>query len=123
MNDVTEQTEQEVIVTTTKPAPASATSNSKPRTKRQPQYTVIVLNDDLHTYDYVIEALSRVCGHSKEQAYGLAKEIDTTGLAAVWMGAMEVAELKRDQILAFGPDNYGKDPVTFPLGVELEPIE
>jgi len=120
MSDVEELIEQETIVTTTKPAPA--TNPSKPKTKRQPQYTVIVLNDDLHTFDYVIEALSRVCGHSLEQAHRLAVEIDSKGLAAVWTGAMEVAELKRDQILGFGPDVYARTPVTFPLGCYIEPL-
>lgn len=120
MNEVIEQTEQETIVTTTKPAPVTA--KGKPRTKRQPQYSVIVLDDDLHTYTYVVEALSRVCGHSQEQAYRLAVEIDKTGLAAVWTGAMEIAELKRDQILAFGPDLYAEKAVTFPLGCYIEPI-
>ncbi len=115
MNDIEEQTEQQTIVTTTKPAPAT-------RTKRQPLYTVIVLNDDLHSFDYVIEALSRVCGHTREAAQRLAVEIDSTGLAAVWSGAMEVAELKRDQILGFGPDIFAQTPVTFPLGCYIEPV-
>ncbi len=120
MTEVVEQIEQETVVTTTKPAPTA--SPTKPRTKRQPQYTVIVLNDDLHTYAYVIEALSRICGHSQEEAYRLAIEIDTTGLAVVWTGAMEVAELKRDQIIAFGPDVHAQKPVTFPLGCYIEAL-
>lgn len=110
----------EVIVTTTKPEPKNSTS--KPRPKQQPQYTVIVLNDDFHTYPYVVEALMRVCGHSVEKAFQLAVEIDSTGLAAVWSGSMEVAELKRDQIRGFGPDDYSAKPVTFPLGCYIEPI-
>lgn len=120
MNDVEEQIEQETVVTTTKPAPQSTASQTK--TKRQPQYAVIVLNDDLHTYDYVVDALSRICGHSLEQAYRLAVQIDSTGLAAVWSGSMEVAELKRDQILGFGLDVYARTPVTFPLGCYIEPL-
>ena len=120
MNTIEEATEDEVIVTTTKPAPTKETS--KPQTKRQPQYTVIVLNDDLHTFKYVIEALSRICGHSQEAANRLAVEIDAKGLAAVWSGTMEVAELKRDQIVAFGPDPYASVPVTFPLGCYIEPL-
>ena len=115
MNEIEELTKQETIVTTAKPAPVT-------RTKRQPLYTVIVLNDDLHTFDYVIETLSRVCGHSLESAQRLAVEIDAKGLAAVWTGVMEVAELKRDQILGFGPDIYARTPVTFPLGCYIEPV-
>jgi ATP-dependent Clp protease adaptor protein ClpS len=120
MIETEESTTDEVIVTTTKPAPAK--SKNAPKPKPQPQYKVIVLNDDFHTYPYVIEALMRVCGHSLEMAYQLAVEIDSDGLAAVWSGSLEVAELKRDQIRGFGPDDYATNPVTFPLGCYIEPI-
>ena len=115
MNDIEELGQQETIVTTSKPAPVT-------RTKRQPQYIVIVLNDDLHTFEYVIDALCRVCGHSLEDAYQLAIEIDANGQAALWKGAMEIAELKRDQIIGFGSDFYAEKPVTFPLGCYIEPL-
>jgi ATP-dependent Clp protease adaptor protein ClpS len=120
MNAIEEQTDNETIVVTTKPAPSKETS--KPQTKRQPQYTVIVQNDDLHTFNYVIDALCRICGHSQETARRLAIEIDANGLAAVWTGTMELAELKRDQIKGFGPDVYALVPVTFPLGCYIEPL-
>lgn len=115
MTSTEEMIEQEPIVTTAKPAPTT-------RTKRQPQYSVIVLNDDLHTFDYVIEALCRICGHSAESAMRLAIEIDGKGMAAVWTGTMELAELKRDQIIGFGHDIYARTPVTFPLGCYIEPV-
>ena len=120
MIDVVEQQENETIVTTKKPAPAK--SPARPRPKQQPQYTVIVLDDDLHTFEYVIEALIRVCGHTLMQATRLTQAIDSTGQAAVWSGSKEVAELKRDQILGFGPDFYGDKPVRFPLGCYIEPL-
>lgn len=120
MNVMEELISDEVVVTTTKPAPAK--SPSDPKTKRQPQYSVIVLNDDLHTYEYVEEALSRICGHSRDAAHRLALEIDSTGMAAVWRGTMELAELKRDQIIGFGPDLYASQTVTFPLGCYIEPV-
>jgi ATP-dependent Clp protease adaptor protein ClpS len=115
MTNTEELVEQEPIVTTAKPAPTT-------RTKRQPLYNVIVLNDDLHTYAYVIDALCRICGHTNEAAFRLAVEIDGQGMAAVWTGAMEVAELKRDQIIGFGADIYASKPVTFPLGCYIEPV-
>ena len=116
MNDVEERTEQEVVVTTARPAPVN-----KP--KRQPRYAVIVLNDDLHTYEYVIQALAKVFSYPIERGFQLAYEIDTKGRAIVWTGALEIAELKRDQIRGMGPDVFAGKPVDFPLGVELEPIE
>ena len=109
--------EPEVIVRPKRPDP-----RTKSRAKKQPLYAVIVLNDDLHTFDYVIEALCKICGHSELQAFLLAKEVHETGRAAVWSGSLELAELKRDQIRGYGPDIYARQTVTFPLGVIVEPL-
>ena len=103
-----------------KPAAPKADPRNKP--KRQPPYAVIVENDDDHSYDYVILGLCKVCGHSMESAFKLATEIDRTGRAAVWTGSLEVAELKRDQIIGLGPDFFARNPVLYPLGVYLEPL-
>lgn len=111
-----ESVTEETVVTTTRPAP----TGSEPR--RQPPYAVIVENDDLHTFDYVIEGLQKVCGHSRQKAFLLAAEIDAQGKAIVWSGTKELAELKRDQIRGLGPDYFAPKPVTFPLGVYIEPL-
>ena len=103
-----------------RPAAPKADPRNKP--KRQPPYAVIVENDNDHTYEYVILGLCKVCGHSVEKAFLLASEIDRTGRAAVWTGSLEVAELKRDQIIGLGPDFFARDPVMYPLGVRLEPL-
>ena len=98
--------------------PARPAQNPKP----QPPYAVVVLNDDDHTYPYVIDALCKVCRHTTEQAFKLAEQIDRTGRAIVWTGTFELAELKRDQIRGMGPDFYAMQVVTYPLGVVLEPM-
>jgi len=95
---------------------------SKNNPKPQPPYAVVVLNDDDHTYPYVIDALCKVCHHPSEKAFKLAEQIDHTGRAIVWTGTFEVAELKRDQIRGMGPDFYAALPVMYPLGVVLEPL-
>jgi ATP-dependent Clp protease adaptor protein ClpS len=74
------------------------------QTKRQPPYHVVLLNDDDHTYLYVIEMLKSLFGHPVEKGYQLAKVVDTKGRAVVCTTSLERAELKRDQIHAFGPD-------------------
>ncbi|MSR58741.1 MAG: ATP-dependent Clp protease adaptor ClpS [Planctomycetaceae bacterium] len=112
-----QQTADDVVVVTSRPAP-----DTKSKPKKQPPYAVIVENDDLHTYDYVIEAFSKVFGYSQEKSFQLARVIDTEGRALVWSGTKELAELKRDQIKGFGPDHYASKPVTFPLGVYIEPL-
>jgi ATP-dependent Clp protease adaptor protein ClpS len=72
--------------------------------KRQPPYHVILLNDDDHSYDYVIGMLGALFGHPTEKAFLMAKEVDTSGRVIVDTTSKERAELKRDQIHAFGPD-------------------
>jgi len=74
------------------------------RTKRQPPYHVVLHNDDDHTYQYVIHMLGCLFGHPEPKAYLMAKEVDTTGKVIVDTTTKERAELKRDQIHAFGPD-------------------
>jgi ATP-dependent Clp protease adaptor protein ClpS len=74
------------------------------RTKKLPPYNVVILNDEEHTYDYVVEMLSKLFGHSLATALELTIRIDTTGRAVVYTTHKEKAELKRDQVLAYGPD-------------------
>lgn len=74
------------------------------KTKKQPPYHVILLNDDDHSYDYVIRMLKQLFGHPEERGFQMAKEVDTNGRVIVTTTTLEHAELKRDQIHAFGPD-------------------
>lgn len=93
--------------TTVEVIPAQ-TTKTKPdrarRPKRQPPYHVILLDDDDHTYDYVIEMFRKLFGHTFEQAYMLACDVDQCGRVIVDTTTLERAELKRDQIHAFGRD-------------------
>ncbi|GIW79952.1 MAG: ATP-dependent Clp protease ClpS [Gemmatales bacterium] len=76
----------------------------KEKLKKQPPYHVILLNDDDHTYDYVIRMLKVLFGYPEEKGFQMAKTVDTTGRVIVDTTTLERAELKRDQIHAFGPD-------------------
>jgi ATP-dependent Clp protease adaptor protein ClpS len=74
------------------------------KTKRQPPYNVVLLNDDDHSYDYVIGMLQQLFGYPVEKGFQMAKEVDTSGRVIVLTTTKEHAELKQDQIHAFGPD-------------------
>ena len=67
-------------------------------------WNVVLLDDDDHTYDYVVEMLGAVCGHSWSEAWRMAREVDGTGRAIVWSGEREVAEFKQQRIHGFGAD-------------------
>ena len=72
--------------------------------KVEPLYHVILLNDEDHTYDYVIEMLVKLFGMTESKAYSHAVEVDTAGTTIVLTCELNKAELKRDQIHAYGPD-------------------
>jgi ATP-dependent Clp protease adaptor protein ClpS len=74
------------------------------KTKRQPPYNVVLLNDDDHTFEYVIAMLQQLFGYPREKGYQMAYEVHTKGRVIVMTTTLEHAELKRDQIHAFGPD-------------------
>lgn len=73
--------------------------------RRQPPYHVVLLNDDDHTYEYVIEMLKGLFGYPAEKGFQMAKEVDTSGRVIVTTTTKEHAELKRDQIHAYGKDS------------------
>lgn len=75
---------------------------AKPKAARL--WHVILLDDNDHTYDYVIEMLGELFAHPVERAYKLALEVDQRGRVIVETTSLERAELKRDQIHAYGRD-------------------
>ena len=72
--------------------------------KTIPPYHVVLLDDDDHTYEYVIEMLRAVFGMSQEKAYLHACEVDASKRTILLTTTKEHAELKRDQVHSFGPD-------------------
>ncbi len=77
---------------------------SRAETAPAPLWNVVLLDDDDHTYDYVVEMLGSVFGHSWSTAWRMAREVDGNGRAVVWSGEREVAEFKQERIHAFGAD-------------------
>ncbi|MCZ2344147.1 MAG: ATP-dependent Clp protease adaptor ClpS [Bacteroidales bacterium] len=88
----------------------------------QPPYHVILLNDDDHSYLYVITMLKELFGHPVEKGYQLAEEVDKTGRAIVYTTTLEHAELKQDQIHAYGPDP-NIERCQGSMTAEIEPAE
>lgn len=86
------------------PREAKSAPKRQEHPKKQPFYDVILLDDDDHTYEYVIGMLRKLFGYCAERAYNLAFEVDSTGRVVVDTTTLERAELKRDQIHSFGRD-------------------
>ncbi len=76
----------------------------QPRTKQPRLWNVVLLDDDQHTYDYVIELAQKVFGVQLTRAFQIAKTVDSDGRAICLTTHKEHAELKVEQIHGFGAD-------------------
>ena len=85
----------------TQHAPAPETTGKERLT---PLYNVVLLDDDVHTYDYVIEMLQRIFVFTLDQAYRHAEEVDRCGRTVLITCELAEAEFGRDQIHAYGRD-------------------
>lgn len=64
--------------------------------------SLIVWNDDVNTFEWVIEALMEICGHSQQQAEQCAIIIDAKGKYAVKEGSYEILKPQCDAITERG---------------------
>jgi ATP-dependent Clp protease adaptor protein ClpS len=80
-----------------------ARQDKKP--KRQPRYNVILWDDQDHTFEYVIAMVQQLFGFQVEKGFHIAEEVNNRGRAIVLTTTREHAELKRDQIHAYGKDS------------------
>jgi ATP-dependent Clp protease adaptor protein ClpS len=101
----------------------STTTETQPRdetrTRRIPPYNVILLNDDHHSMEFVVEVLCKVLGCAVERAVVLMREAHESGRSVIWTGTREVAELKAEQVQTF-PEIRGGAHLG-PLGCVIEP--
>ena len=76
----------------------------KSREELTPLFHVVLLDDDDHTYNYVVEMLCKLFMKSTAEAFQHAVEVDTTGRTIVLTCELPQAEFGRDQIHAYGAD-------------------
>ena len=69
-----------------------------------PLFHVVLLDDDDHTYEYVIEMLQKLFAFSEGDAFQHAVEVDSTGRTIVMTCELAQAEFGRQQIHAYGAD-------------------
>jgi ATP-dependent Clp protease adaptor protein ClpS len=69
-----------------------------------PLYRVVLLDDNDHTYDYVIEMLQKIFIFTLDQAYRHAEEVDRCGRTVLITCELPQAEFARDQIQSYGAD-------------------
>ena len=89
--------------TTTRTAPAEIAAPDAGQ-QLAPRYHLVLLDDDYHTYDYVIEMLGRIFGYGKEKAFALARIVDTQGRVIVETAGHEQVMRNQDKIHGYGAD-------------------
>ena len=91
--------------TTAKPeTPTRRSTDTSEQDELTPLFHVVLLNDDDHTYDYVVEMLATIFCVSPSAAFQHAVEVDTTGRTIVMTCEREQAEFGGDQIHSYGAD-------------------
>jgi len=67
-------------------------------TETASNYNLVVWNDEVNTFEWVIETLIQICGHAQEQAEQCAMLIHTKGKYAVKNGSYEILKPQCDAI-------------------------
>ncbi len=65
-------------------------------------HEIVLFNDDVNTFDHVIETLIQVCKHSSEQAEQCALLVHYKGKCTVKTGAMSELKPQCSQLLEAG---------------------
>lgn len=90
---------QNAVAVATKPDARRARETDRPWL-----WNVVLLDDQQHTYDYVMHMMNDVFGFDDAQAFRVAKTVDTRGRAICQTTHRELAELRVQQVRGFGAD-------------------
>jgi len=83
--------------------------------KEPPQYRLIFMNDDVTTFEFVVETLVQMFDYEYEEAEALARQINEDGSGVVIVLPYELAEQKGIEVTLMARTNG------FPLQVRIEP--
>ena len=86
---------------TTRPATRAQVEDAA---RLEPRFHLVLLDDNDHTYEYVIELLGHVLGYGPEKSFVLARVVDTQGRAIVETGSHEQVTRHQRQIHSYGAD-------------------
>jgi ATP-dependent Clp protease adaptor protein ClpS len=90
-----------MVTPATRPATRDQTEDT---TRLEPRYHLILLDDNDHTYEYVIDLLGRVMGYGKEKSFALACVVDSQGQAIIETASHAQVTRHQQQIHSFGAD-------------------
>ncbi len=88
---------------------------SAPRTRLAPLWKVVLLNDDVTTFEFVTDLLISLFKKPFTEARALTQEVHDSGSAVITVTSLERAELYVEQVRSLAR------PRGFPLTATLEP--
>ncbi len=97
-------------------------TDERTQTERPWLWNVVLLDDDEHSYEYVIRMMGTVFAYPTQKGFQIANRVDSDGRAVCFTGHKELAELKREQMLSCGRDRL-MAVSKGPMSVVLEPAE
>ena len=86
----------------------------KPEYKEPKNFNVIYMNDDVTTFDFVVETLTSIFGYAREGAEALTLKVNDDGSAVVATLPYEMAEQKGIEVTILARQHG------FPLQVKIE---
>lgn len=92
------------------------------RVERLPPHAVFLHNDPINRMEFVVGVLRRVFRYNALRCIRLMLIAHFRGRVSVWVGSLEVAELKADQIRSAGPDPQMKSRGAQRLTVSVEKL-
>jgi len=104
------------------PRPARPAPQSVGKPKLLPPWGVVLHNDNVNSFEYVVRVLRRVFGYGIIRSFRLTLEAHRAGRSLVWTGHRELAELKAEQIVSCGPDPNAVAKRARPLLATIEQL-
>lgn len=82
-----------------------AVQEAKPKVKRPPLYSVVLLNDDYTPMEFVVHVLERFFSMERERAVRVMLQVHTQGKGVCGVFSREIAETKVAQVNDYSREN------------------
>jgi ATP-dependent Clp protease adaptor protein ClpS len=96
--------------------------DTETKNRLAPMYNLVLLNDEYHTYQYVVGMLIEIFKFELEKAISHTIEVDSSGRSIVYTGPLEHSEMKQEQVHNYGADSSVSN-CQGSMTAELEPVE
>jgi ATP-dependent Clp protease adaptor protein ClpS len=83
-----------------------AVQEAKPKLKRPPLYSVVLLNDDYTPMEFVVHVLERFFNMERERAVRVMLQVHTQGKGVCGVFSREIAETKVAQVNDYSRENH-----------------